>query len=51
MQWGVDNEPLARSAYEVAKDVLVKEVGFIDHPTITMSGASPDGLVGEDGLI
>ena len=51
MQWGTDTEPLARSAYEVAKDVLVKEVGFIDHPTITMSGASPDGLVGEDGLI
>lgn len=51
MQWGTETEPLARSAYEVAKDVLVKEAGFIDHPTISMSGASPDGLVGEDGLI
>lgn len=51
MQWGTETEPLARSAYEVAKDVLVKEVGFVDHPTIPMSGASPDGLVGEDGLI
>ena len=34
MQWGTDTEPLARSAYEVAKDVLVQEVGFIDHPEI-----------------
>jgi putative phage-type endonuclease len=51
MQWGTDTEPLARSAYEVAMNVLVKEVGFIDHPTISMSGASPDGLVDDDGLI
>lgn len=51
MQWGVDNEPLARSAYEVANNVLVQEVGFIDHPEINMSGASPDGLVDEDGMV
>lgn len=51
MQWGTDTEPLARSAYEVAKNVLVKEVGFIDHPSIAMSGASPDGLVGDDGMV
>jgi putative phage-type endonuclease len=51
MQWGTENEPLARSAYEVANDVLVKEVGFIDHPEIANSGASPDGLVGDDGMV
>lgn len=51
MQWGTETEPLARAAYEAKMDVLVDEVGFIDHPTIVMSGASPDGLVGEDGLI
>jgi putative phage-type endonuclease len=51
MQWGTDTEPLARSAYEVAKNVLVQEVGFIQHPTIEMSGASPDGLVGDDGMV
>jgi predicted phage-related endonuclease len=28
-------------------DILVTEVGFIDHPWITMSGASPDGLANE----
>ena len=51
MQWGTDTEPLARAAYEAKMDVLVDEVGFIDHPTIVNSGASPDGLVGDDGLI
>lgn len=51
MQWGTDQEPLARAAYEAAKDVLVDEVGFITHPTIINAGASPDGLVGDDGLI
>ena len=51
MQWGTDTEPLARAAYEAHMDVLVDEVGFIDHPAIVNSGASPDGLVGSDGLI
>lgn len=51
MQWGTETEPLARAAYEARMDVLVDEVGFIDHPSIVNSGASPDGLVGVDGLI
>jgi putative phage-type endonuclease len=51
MQHGTDTEPLARAAYEALKDVLVDEVGFVPHPTIEMAGASPDGLVGEDGLL
>jgi putative phage-type endonuclease len=51
MQWGIDHEALARSAYEAARGVMVEEVGFIQHPTIAMSGASPDGLVGADGLL
>jgi putative phage-type endonuclease len=51
MQWGTDQEPLARAAYEAVKDVLVDEVGFVIHPTISNAGASPDGLVGDDGLI
>jgi len=50
MEWGVEQEPLARAAYSARTGELVEEVGFIDHPTIAMSGASPDGLVGE-GLI
>lgn len=51
MQWGVDKEPEARSLYELMRDVEVAELGFADHPTIKNTGASPDGLVGDDGLI
>jgi putative phage-type endonuclease len=51
MQWGTDTEPLARDAYETFKDVLVDEQGFRQHPTIEMAGASPDGLIGDDGLV
>jgi len=51
MQWGIDQEPFARAAYEASKSVLVDEVGFIPHPTIEASGASPDGLVGADGMV
>ena len=51
MQWGVDQEPLARAAYESYQNVLVDEIGFVVHPTIWASGASPDGLVGELGMV
>ena len=51
MQWGTEQEPFARAAYEVAKGVLVEEEGFVPHPVITMAGASPDGLIGDDGLV
>jgi putative phage-type endonuclease len=51
MQHGTDTEPQARAAYEWLADRSVVEVGFIDHPTIAMSGCSPDGLVGADGLV
>ena len=51
MQHGTDTEPLARASYEAYADVLVDEVGFVPHPTIEMAGASPDGLVGDDGLL
>lgn len=51
IQWGVDNEAGARGAYETERGVLVSEVGFIIHPSIPNSGASPDGLVEDDGLV
>lgn len=51
MQWGTEIEPRARAAYKFVTDNDVLEVGFVDHPTIGMSGASPDGLVGDMGLI
>jgi putative phage-type endonuclease len=51
MQWGIDQEPFARAAYEATKGVMVEEIAFVPHPTIEMSGASPDGLVGDDGMV
>lgn len=51
MQWGVDTEPLARSAYEFRTDATVTPAWFIDHPKIPMTGASPDGLIGDVGLV
>lgn len=50
MAHGTETEPLARAAYEMKNSVLVDEVGFVKHPTL-MAGASPDGMVGLDGLI
>lgn len=51
MEWGIATEPRAIAAYEAMAGVLVEQIGFIPHSTITMSGASPDGLVGADGLV
>lgn len=51
MQWGTDQEPFARVAYAYHSMAEVTEIGFVDHPTIAMSGASPDGLVGLSGLV
>ena len=50
MAWGTEQEPFARAAYEAKKGVMVDQVAFINHPTIEMAGASPDGVVGE-GLV
>jgi putative phage-type endonuclease len=51
MSWGTEKEPEAREAYEYQAGVFVEQVGFVPHPRIAMSGASPDGLVGADGLL
>ena len=51
MEWGTQQEPFARAAYEIKKGVVVEEVGFIDHPRLPNAGASPDGLVGEEGMV
>lgn len=51
MQWGTDQEPNARMAYEFLHDVTVEQVAFVRHPTLEDAGASPDGLVGERGLL
>jgi putative phage-type endonuclease len=51
MQWGSEKEPEARMYYADTVIEPVTEIGFVNHPTIAMSGASPDGLVGDHGLV
>lgn len=51
MQHGVEQEPHARRAYAELMGVEVVEVPFVEHPEIAMFGCSPDGLVGDDGLV
>ena len=50
MRWGTETEPQARSMYEVNNNfVSVDEVAFIEHSKFV--GVSPDGLIGEDGML
>ena len=51
MQWGADTEPQARAMYSLEADGPVIEAGFLDHPEIAFSGASPDGLVADAGMV
>ena len=48
---GIELEPLARAEYEIRQNVTVRKVGFIEHPRIARLGCSPDGLVGDEGLV
>lgn len=49
MERGVNNENIARIGYELFSDNTVQEVGFCELDDWV--GSSPDGLVGEDGII
>jgi YqaJ-like viral recombinase domain len=49
MQIGLQQEPYARTAYEIKTENIVDQVGFIFHPRLDFTGASPDGLIGQDG--
>lgn len=51
MQWGMDQEPFAVAAYEMATDASADEVGYISHPFIDRMGGSPDRLIAADGMI
>lgn len=48
MERGIQLEPDARAAYEVESGLLVDTVGFILHDELP-TGASPDGLIADDG--
>lgn len=49
MRWGTETEPQARAMYELKNDVDVKEVAFVELNEFV--GVSPDGLVGDEGLL
>jgi putative phage-type endonuclease len=51
MMHGTNTEPQARAAVEFVHDITVQVAGFVDHPTIPQSGASPDGFIGDGGLL
>ena len=51
MQHGIDTEAEARAAYEFIEGVTVTEAPFVFHPHIMWAGASPDGFVGDKGLV
>jgi hypothetical protein len=48
---GIENEPGGVAAYEFQNDCECEPIGFVDHPVIPMSGASPDRAVGDVGLL
>lgn len=50
MQWGIDNEPIARSEYESQRGVLVEDGGFVVHPELDFIAASPDGITDACGI-
>ena len=47
---GTNLEPMARAEYEILTGAAVRSVGFVEHPSIPFAGASPDGLVGNEGM-
>jgi len=51
MRWGKEQEPFARAAYELHAGVFVDQAGFVVHSDLPYFGCSPDGLVGDDGMI
>lgn len=51
MEWGNTHEDDARDLYQFMEDCEVTRVGFVPHPRIAMSGASPDSFAGNDGLV
>jgi putative phage-type endonuclease len=51
MRWGTETEPSAIAAAELICGFSVEPAGYVQHSSIPMTGASPDGLIGQDGLI
>lgn len=50
MRWGLEQEPHAKDAFEVATGSLLMPCGFYDHPDIDNFGATPDALLDDDAV-
>ncbi len=51
MLWGSSNEAMARMEYEARTGAFVEAVGFVKHSTLPNVGGSPDGIMGDAGLL
>lgn len=51
LDWGNEHEPLARVTYTWQTGLAVAQTGFVRHPELEWVGASPDGLVGDEGIV
>lgn len=51
MRWGLEQEPIAKAAYEAATGSLLEPCGFVSHPTIENFGATPDALLDDDAVV
>lgn len=51
MAWGVEHEPQARAMFELETGLKVVECGFVENSDYPGVGVSPDGLIGNKGLI
>ncbi len=51
MRRGQELEAEARDAYSFATGNAVEEVGFVAYAALPNTGCSPDGLIGDDGLL
>lgn len=55
MKWGIVNEDLAKTVYQMQQRCIVEEASFYEHPELA-AGVSPDGIAtdtrtGEVGLV
>lgn len=51
MEWGIENEPLAKAAYEIETGLDIEPGGIAVHQSIKWLMASPDGLLASNGLV
>lgn len=51
MRWGLEQEPVAKDAFEIATGSLLIPCGFLDHPTIQDFGCTPDSLLDRDAVV